>query len=156
LKCRLIAAGTRLPEWINMGFEDYRRRLRTPLVLELHEIAVASRRAGEDPKRAVHREGMDMLALIARDDYAVALEIGAKTMSTEQLSAWLQERLRAARPLALLIGGPDGLAQECRERADQSWSLSPLTLPHGLVRVVVAEQIYRAMSLHAGHPYHRA
>jgi 23S rRNA (pseudouridine1915-N3)-methyltransferase len=156
LKCRLIAAGTRLPEWINLGFEDYRRRLRNPLVLELHEIAVASRRAGEDPKKAVHREGMDMLAAVGRDDYVVALEIGAKTMSTEQLSAWLAERLRAARPLALLIGGPDGLAAECRARADQSWSLSPLTLPHGLVRVVVAEQLYRAMSLQAGHPYHRA
>jgi 23S rRNA (pseudouridine1915-N3)-methyltransferase len=156
LKCRLIAAGTRLPEWINTGFEDYRRRLRTPLVLELHEISVASRRAGEDPKRAVHREGMDMLALIGRDDHVVALEIAAKAMSTLELSGWLAERLRAARPLALLIGGPDGLAPECRERADQSWSLSPLTLPHGLVRVVVAEQIYRAMSLAAGHPYHRA
>ncbi len=156
MKCRLIAAGTRLPEWINLGFEDYRRRLRNPLVLELHEIAVASRRAGEDPKKAVHREGMDMLAAVGRDDYVVALEIGAKTMSTEQLSAWLAERLRAARPLALLIGGPDGLAAECRARADQSWSLSPLTLPHGLVRVVVAEQLYRAMSLQAGHPYHRA
>ncbi len=156
MKCRLIAAGTRLPEWINTGFEDYRRRLRTPLVLELHEISVASRRAGEDPKRAVHREGMDMLALIGRDDHVVALEIAAKAMSTLELSGWLAERLRAARPLALLIGGPDGLAPECRERADQSWSLSPLTLPHGLVRVVVAEQIYRAMSLAAGHPYHRA
>ena len=156
MKCRLIAAGTRLPEWINLGFEEYRRRLRSPLVLELHEISVASRRAGEDSKRAVHREGQDMLAVLGRDDYVVALEIGAKSMSTEQLSAWLQERLRAARPLALLIGGPDGLAPECRERADQGWSLSPLTLPHGLVRVVVAEQIYRAMSLQAGHPYHRA
>ncbi len=152
----MIAAGTRLPEWINLGFEDYRRRLRTPLVLELHEISVASRRAGEDPKKAVHREGLDMLALIGRDDYVVALEIGAKSMSTQQLSAWLAERLRDARPLSLLIGGPDGLAPECRERADQGWSLSPLTLPHGLVRVVVAEQIYRAMSLQAGHPYHRA
>lgn len=156
MKCRLIAAGTRLPEWIDQGFEEYRRRLRTPLVLELHEIAVASRRAGEDPKRAMHREGTDMLALIDPEDYVVALEVGAKMMSTEQLSTWLQERLRAARPLALLIGGPDGLAPECKERADQSWSLSPLTLPHGLVRVVVAEQIYRAMSLQAGHPYHRA
>ena len=97
-----------------------------------------------------------MLALIDPEDYVVALEVGAKMMSTEQLSTWLQERLRAARPLALLIGGPDGLAPECKERADQSWSLSPLTLPHGLVRVVVAEQIYRAMSLKAGHPYHRA
>jgi 23S rRNA (pseudouridine1915-N3)-methyltransferase len=156
MKCRLIAAGTRLPEWINAGFEEYQRRLRTPLILELQEVAVASRRAGEDPKRAIHREGGDMLALIGRDDYVVALEIGARAMSTEQLSAWLAERLRAARPLALLIGGPDGLAAECRTRADQSWSLSPLTLPHGLVRVIVAEQIYRAMSLQAGHPYHRA
>jgi len=156
MKCRLIAAGTRLPEWINMGFEEYRRRLRTPLILELQEIAVAGRRAGEDPKRAVQREGADMLALIGRDDYVVALEIGARAMSTEQLSAWLAERLRAARPLALLIGGPDGLAAECRSRADHSWSLSPLTLPHGLVRVIVAEQIYRAMSLQARHPYHRA
>jgi len=99
LKCRLIAAGTRLPEWINMGFEEYRRRLRTPLVLELHEIAVAARRAGEDPQRAVNREGADMLALIGRDDYVVALEIGAKMMNTDQLSTWLAERLRAARPL---------------------------------------------------------
>ena len=152
----MIAAGTRLPEWINLGFEDYRRRLRTPLILELQEIPVAGRRAGEDPQRAVHREGTDMLALIGRDDYVVALEIGAKMMNTEQLSAWIAERLRDARPLAMLIGGPDGLAPACRERADQSWSLSPLTLPHGLVRVVVAEQIYRAMSLQAGHPYHRA
>jgi 23S rRNA (pseudouridine1915-N3)-methyltransferase len=152
----LIAAGTRLPEWINLGFEEYRRRLRTPLVLELQEIAVATRRAGEDPKRAVHREGADMLAVLGRDDYVVALEVGAHMMSTEQLSSWLSERLLAARPLALLIGGPDGIAPECRMRADQSWSLSPLTLPHGLVRIVVAEQIYRAMSLKAGHPYHRA
>jgi 23S rRNA (pseudouridine1915-N3)-methyltransferase len=156
MKCRLIAAGTRLPDWVNSGFLEYQKRLRTPLVLELHEIAVATRRAGEDPRRAVAREGADMLAAVGRDDYVVALEIAAKTMSTEQLSAWLAERLRAGRPLALLIGGPDGLAPACRERADQSWSLSPLTLPHGLVRVVVAEQIYRAMSMLAGHPYHRA
>jgi 23S rRNA (pseudouridine1915-N3)-methyltransferase len=86
----------------------------------------------------------------------VALEIAGKTMSTEQLSLWLGERLRDARPLALMIGGPDGLAPAVLQRADQRWSLSPLTLPHGLVRVVVAEQIYRAMSLLAGHPYHRA
>ena len=97
-----------------------------------------------------------MLAALGRDDYVVTLEIGAKTMSTVQLSAWLAERLRDGRPLAILIGGPDGLAVQCRERADQSWSLSPLTLPHALVRVIVAEQLYRAMSLLAGHPYHRA
>ena len=145
MKCRLIAAGTRLPDWINDGFREYQKRLRSPVILELQEIPVAPRRAGENPQRAILREGVDM-----------ALEISAQTMSTEQLSAWLAVRLRDGRPLALLIGGPDGLSPQCRARADQSWSLSPLTLPHGLVRVVVAEQIYRAMSLLAGHPYHRA
>jgi 23S rRNA (pseudouridine1915-N3)-methyltransferase len=97
-----------------------------------------------------------MLAALGKDDYVVALEINAKTLSTEQLSVWLAGRMREGRPLALLIGGPDGLSPQCVERADQSWSLSPLTLPHALVRVVVAEQLYRAASLLAGHPYHRA
>jgi 23S rRNA (pseudouridine1915-N3)-methyltransferase len=156
MKCRLIAAGTRLPDWVNAGFADYQRRLRTPLVLELHEISVATRRAGESPERAVQREGVNMLAAIGKDDYVVALEVAGASMSTEQLSMWLKHRLREARPLALLIGGPDGLAEQCLTRADQRWSLSPLTLPHALARVVVAEQIYRAMSLLAGHPYHRA
>jgi 23S rRNA (pseudouridine1915-N3)-methyltransferase len=156
MKCRLIAAGTRLPDWVNSGFREYQKRLRTPLVLELQEIPVATRRVGENPARAIQREGADMLAALGRDDYVVTLDIAAKAMSTEQLSVWLAERMRDGRSLSLLIGGPDGLSAECRERANQSWSLSPLTLPHALVRVVVAEQLYRAMSLLAGHPYHRA
>jgi 23S rRNA (pseudouridine1915-N3)-methyltransferase len=156
MKCRLIAAGTRLPDWVNDGFRDYQKRLRTPLVLDLVEIPVATRRAGENPARAITREGESMLAALGREDYVVALEVAAKSMTTEQVSVWLAERLREARPLALLIGGPDGLSDACRTRANQSWSLSPMTLPHGLVRVVLAEQLYRAMSLLAGHPYHRA
>jgi 23S rRNA (pseudouridine1915-N3)-methyltransferase len=156
MKCRLIAAGTRLPDWVNGGFCEYQKRLRTPLILELVEIPVAARRAGENPQRAIVREGADMLAELGRDDYVVALEVAGKAMTTERLSEWLAERMRDGRSLAFLIGGPDGLSTQCRERADQSWSLSTLTLPHGLVRVVVAEQIYRAMSLLAGHPYHRA
>lgn len=156
MKCRLIAAGTRLPEWVNSGFRDYQQRLRTPLKLELHEIAVAARRAGEDSAKAVQREGADMLAALGKDDYIVCLDVTGKMFSTVDLSAWLTERLRGGQPLSLLIGGPDGLAAGCLERAALRWSLSPLTLPHALVRVVVAEQLYRAMSLLAGHPYHRA
>jgi 23S rRNA (pseudouridine1915-N3)-methyltransferase len=156
MKCRLIAAGTRLPDWVNAGFLEYQKRLRAPLVLELGEIPVATRRAGENPQRAVAREGANMLAALGPKDHVVALEVSGTQRSTEAVSVWLAERLRAAKPLALLIGGPDGLATECIERADESWSLSPLTLPHALVRIVVAEQIYRAMSLLAGHPYHRS
>lgn len=156
MKCRLIAAGTRLPEWINAGFKDYQQRLRKPLTLELHEIPVALRRPGENPRPAVDREGDAMLAALDRQDYVVALEVNAAAMSTAQLGEWFARRLQEGRPIALLIGGPDGLAPRCLDRADQRWSLSPLTLPHGLVRVIVAEQIYRAMSLLAGHPYHRA
>jgi len=156
MKCRLIAAGTRMPEWVNAGFREYQKRLRAPLELELEEIPIATRRAGESPERAVAREGSHMLAALGAKEYVVALEVSGRSMTTREFSDWLAERLRDARPLALLIGGPDGLAPECRQRAEQSWSLSPLTLPHALVRVVVAEQIYRAMSLLAGHPYHRA
>ena len=156
MKCRLIAAGTRLPDWVNAGFLEYQKRLRAPLVLELEEIAVATRRAGENPQRAIAREGADMLAALSAKDHVVALEVSAPQRSTQAVSIWLAERLRAAKPLALLIGGPDGLAPECIERADESWSLSPLTLPHALVRIVVAEQLYRAMSFLSGHPYHRS
>src|SRR5580692_3827406 len=156
MKCRLIAAGTRLPEWVNTGFQEYQKRLRAPLILELVEIPIATRRAGENPERSIAREGANMLAALGPKDYVVAMEVCAKAMTTAELSAWLAVRLREGRPLALLIGGPDGLAPPCRERADQSWSLSPLTLPHALVRVVLVEQIYRAMSMLAGHPYHRA
>jgi 23S rRNA (pseudouridine1915-N3)-methyltransferase len=97
-----------------------------------------------------------MLDAIKDGDYVVALDVGGKSMSTEQLRDWLARRLQEGRPLALLIGGPDGLADACLTRADQRWSLSALTMPHGLVRIVVAEQLYRATSMLAGHPYHRA
>jgi len=156
VKCRLIAAGTRLADWINAGFAEYRQRLRKPLSLDLLEIPIATRRPGENPAPAIAREGREMLAALGRDEFVVALEVRGAAMDTEQLSQWLARRLQEGRPLALLIGGPDGLASDCRARADQQWSLSPLTLPHGLVRVIVAEQLYRATSVLAGHPYHRA
>src|SRR5258708_12694938 len=152
MKCRLIAAGTRLPDWVNSGFHEYQKRLRSPLTLELHEIPVATRRAGENPQRAVQREGADMLAALGKDDYVVALEIAAKTMNTEQLGAWLAERMRDGRSLAFLIGGPDGLSPPSLEPAHQSWSLSPLTLPPPLFRVMVPHHPYRPTTFLPPHP----
>lgn len=156
MRCRLIAAGTRLPEWVGAGFHDYQRRLRRPLTLELVEIPVAPRRDGEPAHSAVAREGAAMLAALRADDHVVALDVAGTALGTAQLAEWLARRLQAGRPLALLIGGPDGLAPACLGRAEFRWSLSPLTFPHGLVRVLVAEQLYRAASILAGHPYHRA
>jgi len=142
MRVRLIAAGTRLPGWINEGVAEYAKRLRA-LRFELIEIP-AARQAGR------------MRAAIAPRDYVVALEVAGRAMSTPDLSRWLAARLADGRDLALLIGGPDGLDPGLSAAADLRWSLSPLTWPHGLARVMVTEQLYRAYSLLQGHPYHRA
>ncbi len=155
MRVRLIAAGSRLPAWIDAGYADYARRLRTGLKLELTEIATARRGGRQDLTRALAAEGNRMLAAIGRRDYVVALEASGRALTTAELARWLESRLAAGRDLALLIGGPDGLAPEVLVRADFRWSLSPLTWPHGLVRVMVAEQLFRAYSLLRGHPYHR-
>ncbi len=156
MKCRVIAAGTRLPGWVDAAFLDYQKRLKKPISIELHEIPVATRGGGVSTARAIEREGQAMLAAIAKDDYVVALEVTGKSLSTEDLAQWLQTRMREGGNISFLIGGPDGLMPQCKERAARSWSLSALTFPHGLVRVMLAEQLYRAASLIAGHPYHRA
>ncbi|HKY00455.1 MAG TPA: 23S rRNA (pseudouridine(1915)-N(3))-methyltransferase RlmH [Steroidobacteraceae bacterium] len=143
MRIRLIAAGNRLPAWMDAGVEEYARRFGRGLKFELIEIPLA-------------REAERMRAAIADGDYVVALEVGGRAMSTPELAQWLSARMAGGRNLALLVGGPDGLDAGLSSRADFRWSLSPLTWPHGLVRVMVAEQLYRAHSLLLGHPYHRA
>lgn len=152
---RLIAAGTRLPQWINAGFEEYAARLQGDYRLELREIALAQRSAG-NVQQALAREGERMVAALPASSYLVALQVTGKSMSTEALAQFLQARAQDGRALAFCIGGPDGLAASIDDRAAARWSLSALTLPHGLARVVVAEALYRAVSLIKGHPYHRA
>lgn len=153
---RLIAAGTRMPAWVNEGYTGYAGRLGPGLRLELVEIALPRRGRNADVSGLRAEEGRRMLAAVDRRAYVVALEVTGPVLSTAQLAKWLAARLADGRDMTLLIGGPDGLDPECLKRADFSWSLSPLTFPHGLVRVLVAEQLYRAHSLLKGHPYHRA
>ena len=152
---RLIAAGTRMPDWVDAGFADYAGRLRGDYRLELVEIALGQRGRG-DTAKAVATEGSRMLAAAGERCCLVALQVGGRSLTTEQLAHWLDERSRDGQPLAFCIGGPDGLAPEVDARARLRWSLSALTLPHGLARIVVAEALYRAVSVLKGLPYHRA
>ena len=151
---RLLAAGTRMPAWVDAGVADYAGRLRGDYRLEVVEIELGRRGSGA-PGRAIEAEGERMLAAAGPRAAVVALQVGGKALSTEQLARWLEERSRLGEPLAFCIGGPDGLARAVDQKASLRWSLSPLTLPHGLARVVVAEALYRAVSVIKGLPYHR-
>lgn len=152
---RVIAAGTRMPTWVDAGFADYAGRLRGDYRLEIVEIPLGQRGRG-DPGKAIATEGSRMLAAAGERAGLVALQVGGRALSTEQLARWLEDRSRDGQPIAFCIGGPDGLAPEVDARARLRWSLSALTLPHGLARVVVAEALYRAVSVLKGLPYHRA
>jgi 23S rRNA (pseudouridine1915-N3)-methyltransferase len=154
MRMRLIAAGTRLPDWVNAGVEEYASRLRGDYRLELTEIELGRRGEG-NPRRAIATEGERMLAAAGNRGDIVALQVDGRPLSTAQLVDWLRERARHGEPLAFCIGGPDGLAESVDQRACLRWSLSPLTLPHGLARIVVAEALYRAVSVIRGQPYHR-
>jgi 23S rRNA (pseudouridine1915-N3)-methyltransferase len=150
VRVRILAAGTRMPRWVNEGYAEYAARMPRQSRLELIEIALGRGAA------ATRSEGERMLERLAESSHVVALAVGGTARSTEDLARWWGQRLAAGRELAFLIGGPDGLSRECLSRADEALSLSALTLPHGLTRVVLAEQLYRASTLLAGHPYHRA
>lgn len=152
----LLAVGSRVPAWVDTGCREYARRLPRECRLELVTVAAARRGKGAGTARAVAAEGRRLLAAVPAQARVVALDQGGEPWTTRMLASRLARWLQEGRDVALLVGGADGLAPACLERAEQRWSLSPLTLPHALVRVIVAEQLYRAWSLLAGHPYHRA
>ncbi len=144
-----------MPGWVSEGFNEYAKRLPNELKLETVEIPLATRGKGADINKAIGKEARQILAAIASGDQVVALEVKGESWSTEQLAKHVSGWQMLGCNVALLVGGPDGLARECLDRAQQQWSLSRLTFPHPLVRVVIAEQIYRAWSLLNNHPYHR-
>lgn len=155
MRIRLIAVGTKMPDWVNEGFEEYRKRLNQDVTLELVEIPAGKRGKNADVARITEKEGDLMLAAVQPQDYVITLDVQGQRLSTEKLAQQLEKRLQQGNHVALLVGGPEGLAPQCRSKARESWSLSDLTLPHPLVRVLIAEQLYRAWSILKGHPYHR-
>lgn len=155
MKIRLIAVGTKMPSWVEEGYADYAKRLSGDVILELIEIPAGKRGKNADLVRITEKEGEAMLAAIPQGDHVVALDVLGKTFGTEQLAETLEKWLPEGRNICLLVGGPEGLAPAALARANEKWSLSKLTLPHPLVRVLFAEQLYRAWTILKGHPYHR-
>ena len=155
MRLRILAVGTRMPAWVVTAVHDYARRLPPELVLEVVEIPLGRRGKGIDPATVVAAESQVLLKAVGARDTLVALDVAGEPWSTPRLAARLAGWQAAGGNCCLLVGGPDGLDQACLQRAHFRWSLSALTLPHPLVRVVLAEQLYRAWTINAGHPYHR-
>ncbi len=145
MRVRILAVGTRMPGWVTTAYEDYTRRMRKDMRVDLEDIPVGRVKADEE-KRLLERIG---------DDYLVALDERGKSLTTLQLAKWLGERQQDGRNLTFVIGGPDGLGPNVLLKAALRWSLSALTFPHAMVRVILAEQLYRAHSVLQNHPYHR-
>ena len=159
MKLRLLAVGQKMPDWVQSGYDDYAKRLQPLLPVQLMPLAMA-KRGKNDSASDIHKycqqEGQTILTARQPRERLIALEVGGRNLSTEKLADTLKLWMQDGQDVALAIGGPDGLSNEVRQQAEWHWSLSPLTLPHPIVRIIVIEQIYRAMSLINGHPYHRA
>lgn len=155
MRIRLIAVGTKMPDWVEQGYGEYAKRLPRDCTVELVELPLGPRGKSSSTAVAMEREGQAIMAAIGKGDRVIALDVKGKAWSTEQLARNLDEWRMSGANYSLLIGGPDGLAPECLALADVKWSLSALTLPHPLVRILVIEQLYRAYSILHNHPYHK-
>lgn len=155
MRIQVVAIGTKMPAWVEAGSKEYLKRLPRDFSVEFKTLPLAQRGKNSSIRVAMEKEGEQMLAAIDPAHWVVALDPKGKAWTTEQTAEQVADWQMQGRPVSLLIGGPDGLSPACLKRADQLWSLSALTLPHPLVRVVLAEQLYRVWSLLNKHPYHK-
>lgn len=155
MKIHIISVGTRMPQWVNTACAEYVRRLPPHSRFVIKEVGAGKRSKGSDIRRVLRDEGERILAALPRNCDVIALERTGRQVDTIYISEQMKQWFLGGRDVALLVGGPEGLSQECLERADVLWSLSALTLAHPVVRIVLAEQLYRAWSILENHPYHR-
>lgn len=155
MRIRLLTITHKAPSWIQEGYQEYAKRLPAQCALELVEIPAEKRTNNADLKRIKEREGEKMLAVIKANHRVIALDVQGKVWSTEDLAENMRIWQQDARNVDLLVGGPEGLAESCLQKAEERWSLSRLTFPHIIVKLIVAEQIYRAWTILQNHPYHR-
>ncbi len=155
MKIRLISVGTKMPSWVAEGAAEYAKRIKRELGFSLEEIPLAKRSKSQTLEQSMAKEGDAMLARIGNNEVVIALDVKGKALSTAELASRLKHFKDEGQNICLLIGGPDGLDPRCLQRSDEKWSMSALTMPHPLVRILITEQLYRANSLLQGHPYHR-
>ncbi len=156
MKLFVIAVGHRMPGWVEQAWQDYARRLPPDCALELREIKPEPRSGGKTPAQMMHAEARRIEAVIPANALRIALDERGRDLTTRKLSSELEHWRGMGRDVALLVGGPDGLDAQLKGSCDSLLRLSSLTLPHPMVRVVLAEQIYRAWAIMVNHPYHRA
>ena len=156
MKIYLLAVGTKMPDWVTKGYLDYAHRLPAKCSLQLKEIAAEKRSKNSSIKAIKDKEATRLKAAIPPNCRIVALDVTGQSWSTEKLANRLQDWMMGGQDIALLVGGPDGLTDDLLQLAQERWSLSKLTFPHPLVRVILAEQLYRAYTITENHPYHRA
>ncbi len=155
MQIHIIAVGDRMPAWVDAGVKEYAKRLPPSMRLRLLDVRAGRRTKGADLARLLRAEGERIVAATPPAAHVIALERTGRSLDTAELARALAAHMRAGKDVAFWIGGPEGLPSECRARAAEQWSLSALTLAHPLVRVVLAEQLYRAWSILNNLPYHR-
>lgn len=153
---RLIAVGHKMPDWVNKGYLEYAERLKKEITLSLKEIPLQKRSDKQQMISARNKEDEQILKAIEEVDYVITLDIPGKSHSSESLAERLSYWQSNYRNIALIIGGPEGIGNSIKNKANESWSLGKLTFPHPLVRIIVAEALYRAWTINQNHPYHRA
>jgi len=156
MKIHLLAVGTKMSDWVTKGYKEYEHRLPAKCSLHLKEIPAEKRNKNSNVEAIKNKEAEKLKAAIPANCRVVALDVKGQSWSTEKLATRLQDWMMSGQDIALLVGGPDGLTPELLQLAQEKWSLSSLTFPHPLVRVILAEQLYRAYTITENHPYHRA
>jgi len=155
MKIYLLAIGQRMPAWVEQGYKEYASRLTLTVQIELKEIPAAKRVRNSVTEKIKQDEGKRLLAAVPAGAKIIVLDEHGKLQNTKQLATHLDEWVQMSQDVAILIGGADGLSDECLQKADYKWSLSSFTFPHPLVRIILVEQMYRAWTLLNNHPYHR-
>ncbi len=145
-----------MPAWVTQGVGEYLRRMPKECQVKFVELPLGQRAKSKNIKQAMQQEEKSIIAAIPNNARVIALEVTGKNWSTEVLSEKMQDWMQSGKDVALLVGGPDGMTASCLEQAQEHWSLSNLTLPHPLVRIVLAEQLYRALMIIKNHPYHKS